>query len=267
MKTFFVPCFVALFGILQLEKAPPTDTQPKTETKTENPVLETDKLSFKIKAPPSSEAGHLVRISYEGNPKLAKFDCSPSIGTDFLTIGKEAVSSFPLPGQYTIIGAGSDEDELILETQVITVSGSISPLPPPVIPDPPPVIPPDPNIPPGPKGLKVLFLEELNDRSKLPQSQLAILQSTRVRDWLIKHAAKSEDGKTVEARFWDDDYTSEHLRFEKPHWKGIYEKAKIDAKSLPWLLLQDSIKNTQESVPLPKIESEIFELFKKYETN
>lgn len=66
---------------------------------------------------------------------------------------------------------------------------------------------PDPERPS--KGLAVVILEESEDRGKLPQSQLNILTSDSVREYLNEHCAKDDKGNPM-WRIVDDDVSMEN---------------------------------------------------------
>jgi hypothetical protein len=120
--------------------------------------------------------------------------------------------------------------------------------------------------PPAPikeAGFRVLILEEIADRSKLPRPQNAAINSTVMRGYMNGKCVKGADGKTPEWRDWDDDFTAEQLANESQLWRDAYARAKQDsAGKLPWLLVSNG--KTGASVPFPATEAEVMTLLKKY---
>lgn len=121
-------------------------------------------------------------------------------------------------------------------------------------------------LPPAPipgDGLRMLIVEETADRGKLPRPQAAILQSTRIREYLNSHCAKGADGKTPEWRQLDDDFTADQLKFEQPNFVKAYADAKTaSGGKTPWLVISNGSSGV--STPLPATEDEVLAELKNY---
>lgn len=123
----------------------------------------------------------------------------------------------------------------------IWIPTSVSPAPP--VPEPQPVVPI-----PG-EVLRVLIVEETDERSKLPSSQVALMLSGDLYQWLTDHK--------TEWHIWDKDVD---VSRESQVWQ---DAMKIPRQSLPWLIVSNG-KNG-ESVPLPKSWDEMAKLLEKYQ--
>jgi hypothetical protein len=110
-------------------------------------------------------------------------------------------------------------------------------------PKPDPIDPPDPDVDPTPtpsvqpiagEGFRVLIIEDERLRAKLPPSQLSILESKEVRDYLKAKCAKddSDDGKAY--RIWSKDIDPSA---ESKSWQDAFKRP---AKSYPWRRLSTS---------------------------
>lgn len=127
---------------------------------------------------------------------------------------------------------------------VVTIG---TPLPVPVPPGPGPEPPPNPPIPPQPTigPLRVLMLQEEDDRnsSVYSRGQIESMTATAVLKYLMAHT-KDASGQTS-YQIWDDDYVDASLvRSGYGDWLNIYAKAKLDSKAnsadakQPWLLIE-----------------------------
>ena len=135
------------------------------------------------------------------------------------------------------------------------VVGDVPPVPP--GPDP---VPPGPTPDPSPipsAGLRVLFLYESMDLGKLSKEQVAILTSTKVRDYLNSKCVKGEDGKTPEYRFFDKDTPLDN---ETKLWKDVFKRP---YKELPWVCIGNG--KTGYEGPLPKTVEETLKLLAMFE--
>lgn len=125
----------------------------------------------------------------------------------------------------------------------------------------------DPDVDPTPKpsvqpiagnGFRVLIVEDEKNRAKLPPSQLSVLESKVIRDYLKEKCAKddSDDGKAY--RIWPNniDPSAEHKS-----WQDAYKRP---MKSYPWIIISDGTKKTGFEGPLPKNVEETLNLLKKY---
>lgn len=118
-------------------------------------------------------------------------------------------------------------------------------------PDPQPDPQPTPDVDPAPfpsDGLSVLIVEETSKRNQLPSSQLSILMSTQVRDFV--------EGSGGEIRVLDKDVDAQYAA-EK--WRLALRKPR---DSLPWILISN--RETGYSGPLPQTIEDTTELIGKY---
>lgn len=151
-------------------------------------------------------------------------------------------------GTYVIVFL--DGNSVKLTTKRITVGPVVPP------PDPPPGPGPGPSPAPIPfSGLRVLILEETSQRQTLPTSQVAILTSVEIREWLNTHCAKGAAG-SPEYRVFDVDAD---VSLQAQHWKDALKRPRT---GLPWILISDG-KSGYEG-PLPKTIAETLDLLKKY---
>lgn len=104
-------------------------------------------------------------------------------------------------------------------------------------------------------GFRSLIVYEQEELSKLPPSQLTVLNSTAVRGYLNSKCVKGPDGKTPEWRVLDRHADTKH---ESELWQEMLAKP---CPSLPWLYVGD---RNGESVALPATEAETLAILKKY---
>lgn len=103
-------------------------------------------------------------------------------------------------------------------------------------------------------GFRVLIVEEAQDRSKLPPSQLAIFTSKEVTDYLDSKCVKVNG--TPEYRIYDKDTSFTN---ESDIWKNAM---RLERKSLPWIIVSNG--RSGYSGPLPATASETLDLLRKY---
>ncbi len=126
----------------------------------------------------------------------------------------------------------------------------VGPLPPPVPPVPP--VPPTPV--PVPGALRVLFVNESSDVSKLPAPQQLIFRSDAVRSYLDSHCAK--DGKQPAYRIWDKDVDTTSVD------KVWQDAMKLPRASVPWVIIGNGANGF--SGPLPGTIEETMTLLRKF---
>lgn len=116
--------------------------------------------------------------------------------------------------------------------------------------DPPPIAEP---------GLRVAIVEETADRSKLPGSQLAILTSVKLREYLDANCVK-ENGQPA-YRIWDKDIDASR---ESQLWQDALSKVKgTEGITLPAILISNG--STGYIGPLDGTVDETIERIKQYE--
>jgi hypothetical protein len=112
----------------------------------------------------------------------------------------------------------------------------------------------------GMPGLRVLLVEESEQRSKLPASQVSIIQGKRVRDYLDSKCPLSADGKQRE--YWMLDQNDDVSGLPQ-HWQDAMKRAKDKSGGkLPWVIIGNG-KEAYEG-ELPKTVDEMLTLLKKY---
>lgn len=130
--------------------------------------------------------------------------------------------------------------------------------------------PPDPNPTPAPipePGLRVLIIEEVNNRSSLPRTQLTLLTSTSFRKFLNESCVKANIPNPVpEWRLFDKDSSLDN---ESSLWKKAFQRFHnttiTPSPTVPWLIVSNGKKGFEG--PLPKTEDETITLIKKYVLN
>jgi hypothetical protein len=95
-----------------------------------------------------------------------------------------------------------------------------------------------PTPPPGPApipvaGLHVLIVEETDDRGRIPQGQLAVLQTTQ-----IQELVKSKNGQF---RQYDDD-----PEITDPIWKAARNRPRT---ALPWIIVSNGSSGVEQPLP------------------
>ena len=93
--------------------------------------------------------------------------------------------------------------------------------------------------------LRVLILEDVGSRSKLPPKQLQVLTAKSVRDYLKAHCFRDPLTGTPEFRIFD---SKTNL---SGSWKEMVDKNKF--KSLPWVYVTNGSSGI--SAPLPDIDN------------
>ena len=105
---------------------------------------------------------------------------------------------------------------------------------------------------PGVDGLRVLIVEEKDDRLDLPSEQRAILTSVKVREWCDENCTTLDDAPAV--RVFDQD---ENLNApENAFWHELMMRKRT---KLPWIYAVGG-KGKQVDQPLPKNVDDTLEL-------
>lgn len=95
----------------------------------------------------------------------------------------------------------------------------------------------------GVDGLRVLIVEEKDDRQELPSAQLAILTSQTIREWCDENCTTLGGAPAV--RVFDQD---EDLSMDDPFWKELMLRKR---GKLPWIYVVGG-KGKQVDQALPK---------------
>lgn len=109
-------------------------------------------------------------------------------------------------------------------------------------------------IPVKEKGLRILIVEEAQERRNLPPSQLAIFTAEELRTYAKEHCARVNGA--AEFRVFDKDT---NLDAESDVWNTMM---KVERKSLPWLCVTNGSRGY--SGPLPTTLDETMTIIKKY---
>lgn len=173
--------------------------------------------------------------------------------------------SGPRPGVYTLQAATSLNNEV--ETGYVLVTNGVGPIPP--VPTPPGPTPPGPGpTPPGPtppsppsptpgQGLRVLIIEESQDRQKLPKEQLAIFTNTAIRQYMASHGAKpTAEDKSPALLILDQ---NADVSKYPAAYQELFRKPR---GSLPYVYIGNGKTGTEG--PLPKNPEEALKLLQQF---
>lgn len=207
------------------------------------------------------EPGAFVAVQPETNGRIVRFRAETKglnlFPPNMLKDDRSTVVSAYAPGRYVLTAYTALGDvPSDPETTTIVIAG---PTPVPPSPDPPGPNPPTPPLPGN--GLRVLILEEAEDRDQLPRSQLEAIDSAMngaLRDWLDSVCAKN--GNAAEWRIIDKD---EKLDFEADIWKQA--RAAAQPTAYPWVLISNGSAGFQG--PLPADEASLKALIARYQVS
>ncbi len=137
------------------------------------------------------------------------------------------------------------------------LDAGIAPIPPPVPPDPPkPPTPPPTPAPIPVDGFRVMIVYETSKLGELPASQVSVITSVKIREYLNSKCVKGPDGKTPEARFFDPDTV---VTTESKLWQDALKRPR---GALPTILISDG--KTGYEGPLPLTVDDTLKLLQKY---
>lgn len=200
---------------------------------------------------------------------LVILDATQSDGADFEWLvlpdkthlpvegGRKVVFASGAPGRYTFVLAVAKGDAVAITKHELVVGVPPGPVPP--GPTPPGPNPPQPT-PPGPApipvaGLRVLVIEDSDNREKLPRDQQAVLTSDLIREYLESKCATGRKNQK-EYRFWDEHVDA---KLEDKHWQDALA---LPRTSLPWIII--STGSAGYAGPLPANVDQTLELLRKY---
>lgn len=203
--------------------------------------------SWIIVAPSKVDGG---AVKWRLDPKLQEVNLGGLLPPEYVDKLRGKVVTSQEAGQYKVEAwnAKGDIASDIAVTWVIV--GKPSPVPPTPTPTP---EPPQPDAPIPLAGFRVLIIEEITERDKLPVAQSSILYSKTVRDYLDAKTPLGPDGRTREYRILDKDFVA-----TEP-WATAMKRKR---QSLPWLIISDG--KTGYEGPLPPNVTEMMALLKKY---
>lgn len=141
-------------------------------------------------------------------------------------------------------------------TTIAAVGDSPEPGPGPQ-PGPEPQPQPTPGAPIPLPGVRVLFLVESADATKIPPGQQSAMYSKMVRDWLDTNCAKSADGHPE--RLWVDPDGPWAAGME--HWE---KASKRPRSGLPWVIISNGTKGIGFEGAIPDGAARMVELLEKY---
>lgn len=118
---------------------------------------------------------------------------------------------------------------------------------------------PDPNdIQPGSiENLRVLFVFESSELSKLDERKKGVLFSSEIRTWLADNCMTI--GSTPEYRFLDQD-----VEYPENNPSRFRELLKRDRDSLPWLVVEDDARGVAWEGPMPHSTDACLALLKEW---
>lgn len=165
------------------------------------------------------------------------------------------------PGSYsvTMTAINFDTKKVTRARFTFVVLPSIPPKPPEPEPKPPEPKPPEPQPSPAPipaEGFRVLIVEDVKARQKLPPTQLMVLFDKKVRTYLDAKCVMGSDRKTREWRIWDQGVDASS---ESKLWQDVMKRHR---KSLPWIVISDGKRGYEG--PLPEDVDQTLALLKKY---
>lgn len=185
------------------------------------------------------------QVRWYGKDKFLWIDIDPH------TIGLLTLT----PGEYHILAWTSLKGIPTDAVECIVTVGTPVPPSPPVPPAPP--VPPEPPAPIPEAGLRVLMVYETAEAT--PSSQLLIMQSMKVREWLNQHCVKGPDGKTAEFRVWDQNVNTAG---ESKIWQDAMKRTRT---KLPWVIISNPGKGGGFEGPMPNTVDEFMALVQKYD--
>lgn len=148
-----------------------------------------------------------------------------------------------------------DQKKVIKDSGYIDVNYGGTPDPTPPVPPDPPVPPPDP-APIPVEGFRVLIVEDIKGRDKLPPAQLAVLFDKKVRDYLQAKCVTESDQKTRAWRIWPQDVD---CTGEQKLWQDAMKRKRAQ---VPWIVISDGKKGYEG--PLPENVEKTLDLLMKY---
>lgn len=116
----------------------------------------------------------------------------------------------------------------------------------------------------GSKGMRVLIIYEVKDRLILTDEQRAVLNSTKIKEYLNTHCAKNSNGD-AEWRMWDNDYEKDKvlsLTNNDATWWERYEAARKAYGERPALIVYKDEKKVIDQ-ELTDGENETLELLQQ----
>jgi hypothetical protein len=227
------------------------------------------RAEFRITGETKVAPYRFVKLEATGAADKSGFlwDVTPKANVD-RWVQKDRLVFVAPPGLYSVrctaMRLAADGETLIDEASVdVTIGDAPTPTPPtPPVPPTPPTPPTPPPTPPGPapiagEGVKVLIVEDVRDRIKLPATQLAILFDKGVRDYLGAKCVAGPDGKTKEWRILD---AKTDTALESKTWQDALRRPRTGT---PWLVVSNPKGRSYEG-PLPADADKTLELLKRH---
>jgi hypothetical protein len=110
-------------------------------------------------------------------------------------------------------------------------------------------IPPPPDVEPLPvTSLHVLIVEEMDDRSTLPASQVDVFSNTDMRKWFVEN--------NVQWRIFDED---QDMSQAEKKWQDAMSRPR---ESTPWIMISNGQSGYEG--PLPKTVADTIKMMEKY---
>lgn len=206
---------------------------------------------------PSNSVGVVIGDA-EGDWGILSQDFTSTITPHTFDGGKSCWFEAP-PGRYAAIQSGGGKLRIVVVVLPGTIPTPTPPGPTPPGPTPPGPTPPNPPSPapvvPPETGMHVVILEEQQLRHKLPPSQLGVLASVKLRDYLQSHTAVVNNWPTWRLLDVNTRFTA-----NPEPWQTYLRQP---TTALPWIIINS--KKGYYSGPLPLTEQETLTLLQKYE--
>lgn len=227
---------------------PAPDTTGVIDTSLIYPV-QSDSPFILVASPQAS-----VRISRDEGPVRVRgvFAGGPAVVETRVLTGKYIAFVEPTAGasgkvELLFIPTGLKVESQISRTLVRIGNG---PQPPPT-----PPTPPGPAPIPAPTGFRVIIAYKTNANNDA--NQLAVINSTKVREYLMRKCAKGTDG-TPEFRIWDTEITVTDK--ESATLRDLWTTAKPGLSKPPEVII--AVDGAAKIYPLPPTENELLTLLK-----
>lgn len=256
------PVLLGLWGPWPAEQAAPqalyaqdVDPQPGPPTPEPAPAEPFVTLPQEI----TGEPGAFIAVRPNTNGRIVRYIATtPGLNVFPADMLRDATATVVTAqtGRYQLVAYTALGD---VPSEPAVVSIVVGAAPPPVPPSPP--TPPNPPAPLPTAGLRVLVLEETDDRDNLPGSQQALLVSLS-QGKAAQHldAVCAKEAGQPEWRILDDDADGKYL---SPLWKEALDRLKADSTPSPKVLISNGVTGFQG--PLPKTVEEWAALVAKFE--
>ncbi len=208
-----------------------------------------------VRADVSAKPGELIVIEAKAKGDVTwMYDARDFDAKHSLKEGKKLILTTVRPGVYSVQLIAWDERKV--EQVLVTVEGTVPPLPP--DPKPPDPKPPDPKPPAPVAALRVLIVYESSALNAMPKAQQAIIANQPFRDFLDSKCLPSPSGKRKEWNIWDKDVATSGA---PKVWQDLMARPRT---AIPWLVVSNG--SVLYEGPLPGSVEATQALISKYVT-